>query len=76
MPHLWQICSYIHMMLNNPKFNDYIVIILYQEELKIKDTTCAPQWANYLDIHLGFDDLMMVIFTHDKRDDIVLPIVN
>ena len=41
--------------MNNPKFNDYIDVI-YLKELDIKDTTDAPKWANYLDLHLEFDE--------------------
>ena len=41
------------LSLNNPKFNDYIIDVIYPKELEIKDTTDAPKWANYLD-HLEF----------------------
>ena len=37
------------------KFNDYIDVI-YPKELDIKDTTDAPKWDNYLDLHLEFDE--------------------
>ena len=43
------------LLLNNPKFNDYIDVI-YLKELEIKDATDAPKWANYLDLHLEFDE--------------------
>ena len=43
------------LSLNNPKFNDYNIFI-YPKELQIKDTTDAPKWANYLDLHLEFDE--------------------
>ena len=43
------------LSLNNPKFNYYIDVI-YLKELEIKDTTDAPKWANYLDLHLEFDE--------------------
>ena len=36
-------------------FNDYIDVI-YPKELEIKDTIDAPKWANYLDLHLEFDE--------------------
>ena len=50
-------CRYLDdvLSLNNPKFNDYIDVI-YPKELEIKDTTDAPKWANYLDLHLEFDE--------------------
>ena len=40
---------------NNPKFNYYINVI-YPEELEIKDTTDAPQWANYLELRQELDE--------------------
>ena len=43
------------LSLNNPKFYDYIYVI-YSKELEIKDTTDAPKWDNYLDLHLEFDE--------------------
>ena len=41
------------LSLNNPKFNDYIIDVIYPKELEIIDTTDAPKLANYLD-HLEF----------------------
>ena len=41
--------------LNNAMFNDYIDVT-YLKELEIKDTTDAPKWTNYLDLHLEFDE--------------------
>ena len=50
---------YVHvddvLSLSNPKYNDYIDVI-YQKELDFKDTKGAPKWANYLDLHLEFDE--------------------
>ena len=46
------------LSLNNPKLNDYIDVS-YPQELEIKDTTTLktlPKWANYLDLHLEFDE--------------------
>ena len=64
------------LSLNNPKFNDYIDVI-DPKEFEIKDTTDAPKWANYLDLHLEFDEHGK-LFTrlHDKRDEFNFPIVN
>ena len=64
------------LSLNNPKFNHYIDVI-YQKELEIKDTADAPNWVNYLDLHLEFDeDGTLFAQLYDKRDDIDFPIVN
>ena len=62
--------------MNKPKFNDYIDVI-YPKEREIKDTTDAPKWDNYLDLHLEFDEYGK-IFTrlHKKRDDFDFPMVN
>ena len=62
--------------MNNPKFNDYIDVI-YPKELEIKDTTGAPKWPNYLDLHLEFDEGSK-LFTrlYDKHDDFDFPIVH
>ena len=50
-------------------FNDYIDVI-YPKELEIKDTTGAPKWANYLDLHLEFDeDGKLFTRLYDERDD-------
>ena len=64
------------LSLNNPKFNYYIDVI-HPKELEIKDTTDAPKWANYLDLHLEFDENGK-LFTqlYDKRDDFDFPFVN
>ena len=35
--------------------HDHIDVI-YPKELEIKDTTDTPKWANYLDLHLEFDE--------------------
>ena len=57
------------LSLNNPKFNDYIDVI-YPEELEIKDTTDAPKWADYLDLHLVFDeDGSLHTRLYDTQDD-------
>ena len=62
--------------MNNLKFNDYIDAI-YSKELEIKDTTDAPKWANYLDLHLEFDeDSKLFTRLYDKCDDFDFPIVN
>ena len=62
------------LSLNNPKFNDYIDVI-YPKELEIKDTTDAPKWANYLDLHLEFDeDGKLFTRLYDKRGDFDFPI--
>ena len=54
------------------KFNDYIDVIY-----EIKDTTYAPKWTNYLDLHLEFDeDGTLFTRLYDKRDDFSFPIVN
>ena len=64
------------LSLNNPKFNDYIDVI-YPKELEIKATTDAPKWANYLDLHLEFDeDDKLFMRLYDERDDIDSPVVN
>ena len=63
------------LSLNNPKFNDYIVI--YPKELEIKDTTDAPNWVNYLDLCLEFDqDGKLYTRLYDKCDDFYFPIIN
>ena len=58
------------------KFNDYIDVI-YPKELEIKDTTGAPKWPNYLDLHLEFDEGSK-LFTrlYDKHDAFDFPIVH
>ena len=59
-------------------FNDYIDVI-YPKELEIKDTyaTDALKWANYLDLHLAFDEEgKFCIQLYDRRDDFDFPIVN
>ena len=62
--------------MNNPKFSDYIDVI-YSNELEIKDTTDAPKWVNYLDLHLEFDgDGKLFTQLYDRRDDFDFPIVN
>ena len=62
--------------MNNPKLNDYIDAI-YSQELEIKDTTDAPKWPNYLDLHLEFDeDGTLFTRLYDKRDDFDFPIVH
>ena len=53
---------------------EYIDVI-YPKELEIKDTTDAPKWANYLDLHLEFDeDGKPFTRLYDKRDDFDFPI--
>ena len=50
-------------------FNYYIYII-DPDEFEIKDITDAPKWANYLDLHLEFDDDgKLCTRLHDKCDD-------
>ena len=46
-------------------------------ELEIKDTTEAPKWANYLELHLEFDE-DGIFFTRlcDNSDDFDCPVVN
>ena len=46
------------LSLANPKFNDYIdnIDVIYAKELEIKDTTDTSKWANYLYLHLEFDE--------------------
>ena len=66
--------------MNNPKFNDYIDVT-YPEELEIKDTTDAPKWVNYLDLHLEFiiwSLMRMVDVTHYSMTNVMtdLPISN
>ena len=50
-------------------------MVIIPKELKIKDTTDAPKWANYIYLHLEFDE---DDFSHDydKHDDFDFPIVN
>ena len=62
------------LSLNNPKITDYIDDI-YPNELEIKDTTDAPKWANYLDLHLEFDGDGK-LFTGSVRDYFDFPTVN
>ena len=62
--------------MNNPKLNDYIDVI-YPKKLEIKDTTDAPKWDNYLDLHLEFDeDGKLVTRLYDKRDNFNFHTVN
>ena len=64
------------LSLYDPKFNDYIDVI-YPEELEIKDSADAPKRANYLYLHLEFDeDGKLFTQLYDKRDDFDFPIVN
>ena len=55
---------------------DYIDVI-DPKELEIKDTTDAPTWAKYLDLHLEFDEYgKLFIRLYDKRGDFDFPTVN
>ena len=64
------------LSLNNPKFNDYIDVI-YPKELEIKDTTDVLKWANYLDLHMEFDeDGKHFTRLYDKHDNFDFPVVN
>ena len=56
------------LALNNPKFNDCIDVI-YPKKLEIKDTTDAPQWANYLDFIRSL--MRMVNFSHDSMTSVI-----
>ena len=64
------------LSLNNKTFHEYLDFI-YPEELQIKDTTDANNFATYLDLHLEFDNKQQ-LFTklYDKRDDFNFAIVN
>ena len=42
------------LSLNNPRFNDYFDVV-HPKELESRDTADAPEWSNYLDLHLEFD---------------------
>ena len=54
-----------------------IILVIYPKELEIKETTDAPKWPNYLDLHLEFDeDGKLFTRLYDKRDDFDFPIVN
>ena len=47
------------------------------KEIVINDTTDAPKWDNYLDLHLQFDeDGKRFTRLYDKRDDFDFPIFN
>ena len=63
--------AYDVISLNNPNFNDYNDVI-YPEELECKDTTYAPKWTNYLDIHLEFEEdgqlYTRLYYKHDHFD--------
>ena len=56
-------------------FNDYIDVI-YPKELKIKDTTNAPKWADYLGLQLSLVRMVSKLCTrlYDKHDDFDFPI--
>ena len=64
------------LSLNKPKFSEFLDFI-YPQELEIKDTTDASNFANYLDLRLEIDENQK-LFTQlfDKRDDFNFPIVN
>ena len=52
-------------------------MLFIRRNLKIKDNTDAPKWADYLDLHLEFDeDDKLFTQLYDKRDDFNFPIVN
>ena len=51
------------MMLVLTLSYDYI----YPKELEIKDTTNAPKWANYLDLHLELDE----VGKHDSMTNVM-----
>ena len=58
-------------------FRTYFIDDIYPQELEIKDTTDAPKWANYLDLHMEFDeDGTLFTRLYDKRDESDIPIVN
>ena len=64
------------LSLNNSKFNDFLDLI-YPSELEIKDTTDAPNYSNYLDLHLEIDQSdKLYCCLYDKRDDFDFPVVN
>ena len=44
------------LSLNNPKYNDYILMLFIRRNLILKTQQNAPKWANYLDLHLEFDE--------------------
>ena len=55
------------LLLNNPKIN-YCIDVIYHKE---------PKWANYLDLHLEFDeDGNFSTRLYDKLDDFGFPIAN
>jgi hypothetical protein len=58
------------------KFCDYINRI-YPIELEINDITDTARSASYVDLHLEIDreSLLRTKF-YDKRDDVIIPIVN
>ena len=54
-----------------------MILIILSEELEITDTTYAPNWANYLDLRLEFDeDGKLYTRLYGSRDDFDFPIVN
>ena len=45
-------------------------MLFIRRNLEIKDTADAPKWANYLDLHLEFDeDGKLFTQLYDKPDD-------
>ena len=63
----------------HPLISPFVIsmIIYYQEELEINDTTDAPKWANFIDLRLEFDeDGKHYIRLYDKRDEFEFHIVN
>ena len=57
------------LLLNNPKFNDYIDVI-HPEELEIKDTTDAPKGLSILTFVWSL--MRMVNLSHDSMTSVVI----
>ena len=64
------------LSLNKTNFNEYLDHI-YPEDLDVKDTTDAANYANYLDLRLEISkEQQLVTSLFDKRYEFSFPIVN
>ena len=67
---------YMMMFYHWITLSSMIILMLFIRR-KIKDTTDAPKWVNYLYLHLEFDeDGKLFTRLYEKRDDFDFPIVN
>ena len=75
----------VHIYPYPPGYRSYVysimhyIDVIYPKELEIEDTTDGLKWANYLDLHLEFDeDNKLFTRLYDTRDDFdfgIFPIV-